>query len=576
MKQETVRNKSNIVAGTIWIVFTILYLFVTQYFLLVPINIHSLLFWEICLIYCIISFEIFWLFSNKMNSAKGRMPTASKLFITACCILFLVALIGFIIGLPFFFNAKKYANLIEVEDGNEMTDIPNIETDPIIVVDQKSAQKIGDRQLSKVKNSSFYDVDDEYNLINLDGNYVRVSPLNYGSFKKAKDSQSIPAYIQVEATNLGEAQKASLVPLESPMIYSPSAIFDKKLKRALHFKYPTYIFGEKSFFEKDDDNNSYWITPIVTPTIGLFSGKLEKSVVILNASTGDAQIYGNDEIPLWVDHAHSVDYMFKLVYYHYVYQNGYWNTTRFGSKKDVKYTSDSYRESKQENEDSEYTPYEGYNWVIGKDGQIYAYTGITSANSAESNDGFVLLNARTAKAKFYSCQGAEESTVQDAAENGKISNFHYSATFPTIGHIGDDMAYIMILKDNAGLVQYYAISQVQNFAKISQEKTLQQAVDVYLGRQPSGSLDTANIELDESEAKITSEISGKVATVKQASKEGNTYFFIVLEGDTNIYVSPITISNKQPILLKEGAGVTMKYHESNEDGVEIVTEIEIK
>ena len=50
----------------------------------------------------------------------------------------------------------------------------------------------------------------------------------------------------------------------------------------------------------------------------------------------------------------------------------------------------------------------------------------------------------------------------------------------------------------------------------------------------------------------------------------------MLEGDTNIYVSPITISNKQPILLKEGAEVTMKYHDSNEEGVEIVTGIEIK
>ena len=58
-----------------------------------------------------------------------------------------------------------------------------------------------------------------------------------------------------------------------------------------------------------------------------------------------------------------------------------------------------------------------------KDGSIWFYTGITPANKAETNVGFLLLNPRTGLMRFYDLTGenddtagAEESSAQKAAE----------------------------------------------------------------------------------------------------------------------------------------------------------------
>ena len=559
---------SMVIKGVILLAVLGIYTFITQYFMLVPINIHSAGFWFASIIFLAIAGGMFMIFSWSSYDEDVPFAIGKWLLIAAGALLILLAIFA-LIGSPLF-NATRYANLIEITDGDEVADIPDIETDELVIVDQKNAEKLGDRQLAFVKDATYYEVDNEYNLIKSNGRYVRVSPLNYGGYFKSRNAGSIPGYIEVEATNKGNTQKAEAVMFTEPMVYAPSAYWSKDLGRHLHFNYPTYMFG-KNFFEFDDEGTPYWITPVRTPSIFLFGGALEKSVVITNAVTGECKEYAEADIPSWVDHAHSVSYMFNLVQKHYTYRDGFWNSA-FG-KKDVFNTSYAYRDNRQDKDESEYTPFVGYNWVIAKDGDIYAYTGITPANNAESNIGFVLVNARTMKAYFYDATGAEESSAQKAAE-GLVQNLRYSATFPTIIDINGEMAYIMVLKDNAGLVKRYAICNVNNYSKVVQAETLDQAIDAYMGRAVSEVVVPEGTAEDETHEVV--EVQGKVLMVSQAEKGGNTYFYIVLEGDEHIYVSPITISSKQPVMLKEGADVTMKCYASAEEGIEIVTQINFK
>ena len=53
---------------------------------------------------------------------------------------------------------------------------------------------------------------------------------------------------------------------------------------------------------------------------------------------------------------------------------------------------------------------EGYNY-LEKDGDIWLYTGITSANADESNIGFVLVNMRTHEAMRIKTAGANETSA---------------------------------------------------------------------------------------------------------------------------------------------------------------------
>lgn len=551
---------------------TLLYFGISQFCFMVPINLRSQMFWSTIIIWACLITVIAWYLVKRSERNRGYCgndePSALKKFATYALIgtiaSIVIYLIACLISGPFF-HAQEYANLITIADGDEETEIPDIETDTMIVVDMKTAEKYGDGQLSYVENPMHYEVDDEYNLMCVNGEYYRISPLNYGGLFKALKANNIPAYIQVDATTAGkEAQSSNAVNLDTPMEYSPSAILLHKLGRHLHFKYPTYILG-KSFFELSDDLTPYWITPVQTPSIGLFGGTLENSIIVTNAVTGECTEYPNSETPDWIDHAHSVSYLFELVGYHYKYQDGYLNS--IFSKTNVYNTSFSMRSEKTDENESEFTPFEGYNWLIGKDGKIYAYTGITPANNASTNFGFVMIDARTAEAKFYTAPGADEQTAQHAAE-GLVQDLRYSANFPTIVDINGELVYFMSLKDNSGSVKRYAICDVKNYTKVVEAASINEAISKFTGLSTSFAPDEENQEPQEE-----TELTGTVASVRTAEKSGNTYFFFMLNDDEHIYVSSIDNSSMQPFMLTENASVTITYHDSEEQGIRVVTAI---
>ena len=75
-------------------------------------------------------------------------------------------------------------------------------------------------------------------------------------------------------------------------------------------------------------------------------------------------------------------------------------------KKDLKKLSRSYSSE----------GYSGYTSTVTKDGIMF-FTGVTPANTTESNVGFVLMSTRTGTVKYYECPCAEESSAQEAAES---------------------------------------------------------------------------------------------------------------------------------------------------------------
>ena len=335
-----------------------------------------------------------------------------------CGVILLILMVGGLTSCKMF-NAQNYHNIIEIESGNFAEDIPSVPEATIPIVDRGTAQKVGDRTVGGIKNASWYEVSDEYNLIKYKGEYYRISELQYGGlfkYNKAKHS-GIPGYVLVNV----ETQEAKYVELDEPIKFSPTAHYGDKLKRHLRREYRGFMFG-KSFFEIDEEGNPYWITAVNKPTIGLFGGKKQESFVLTDAVTGDTKLYATEDLPDWVDHAYSVDYLMQVVKYHQSYINGYWNNSElFGSKTGVNRTTYDYSMES----------FVGYNTAITKDGDIVFYTGVTPASGAESNLGFILASPRTGEVKYYDCIGAEESSAQLAAQ-GLVQNLGYTATFPTI------------------------------------------------------------------------------------------------------------------------------------------------
>lgn len=475
-------------------------------------------------------------------------------------------------------NAKAYANLLEVADGNFENDIITANSEDIISVDVTTAQRLGDRVLGSIENSSWYEVNDEYNLVTINGKAYRISPLDFRNLATYWSAKTIPGYVLVDARTM----EAQFVEFDEPMKYSPSACFSNDLTRHLRNQFPSLIFN-KSFFEVDDDGNPYWITPVKTPTIGLFGGFIEKSVIITDAVSGSSEIYST--APEWVDHVHSVTYLMNLVEWHYEYANGFWNLSNTNKYR----TSYSYRNSKKEssedNASNEFTPFDGYNSVLSPDGEILFYTGITPANQAETLIGFVLISPKTGATKFYSMSGSEESSAQLAAE-GLVSDFKYSASFPTVVNVDGNATFFMTLKDKAGIVQAYSFCNMKQYSTCVQASTIDEALHKYkiaLGLEDDVSLTDSKHSSSVVEAPAKSEVpdatnwltvDGTVTEAKEAQMDGYTWYYFRVDSSDLMMMSSIENSYLQPLSLVEGASVSLTYSEV--DGIGMVKEITFK
>ncbi len=576
--------------SVVWtVLFTVLIGWGIDYLALVPMNFSSRGFWWFTLCMLIIGIVLSFIFTKiylyiSDEDYYGDFEEYIKDYcipwiLVACLIIFIIVMFVTSIGGWKMGNSDQYADLITIEEGNFEEEIPNAseDKDVIIYIDQKTAQKLGDRALGSMENASWYEADPEYNLVLINGKYFRITPINYGGFwasRRVRSNGGIPGYICVDAQT--EDGDATIVYFEEgeEMIYSPSGNFSYDLNRHIHEAYPTKMLG-KSFYEVDDNNHPYWITEIKEATIGMRGGVIVKSFIITDAASGEMKEYTVDTLPEWIDHAFSLDSLMEIVGWHYRYQNGFFNM----SKTNLYKTTYSYRSNVSAGEENAYTPFDGYNTGISKDGKIIFYTGITPDNRAETNIGFISANPRTGEIRFYSVTGAEESSAQIAAE-GLISNMKYSASFPVLINVDGVETYFMVLKDAGGLVQRYALCNIKNYAKCVEAASIDEAIIKY--KKEIGLIaaddsyedtDTEKNETNVDTNEETFELTGIVKDVKEAQIKGYTYYYFTVEGSDIVFMSSIENSNMQPMKLLSGTTVTIKYHKSEESGIGIVKSI---
>lgn len=475
---------------------------------------------------------IIFLIAEAGNGKEGFL--FSKITGNLTILLFLAF---FIVSIPSWevFRASTYSNIVSVSsDGNFDKDIPRVnDSNDIPVVDMLTARKLGDRTMGTMeKYLSQYEVNAEYNLISYQGTYFRISPMEYGGLFKYNNSKKngIPGYVLVNIYT----QEAKMVELAETMKYSPSAHFGDLLKRHLRSIYPTYIF-EKEQFEIDDNGVPYFIVPVEKSTAGLFGARVVEKVILVNAVTGETSEKAISEVPEWVDHVFSVNYLMERVDWHYNYINGFINS--FTTKKDVRKTSYSF-------DNSQY-------YFIAKEDGIYLYTGITSAGNDESNVGFILANVRTGKITYYSNPGSEESSAQASAQ-GVVQQYGYQAGPVMLVNIDGIETYFMTLKDNQMLVKKYALVNKENYTIAIVEDSVEQAVSSYRAKFASD------------KKTETVETTGSISELYTAIKNGNTNYYFKLQNDSKLYVSSIE-NNDQQVIMKIGDTVNIRYVLINDD-----------
>ncbi len=456
------------------------------------------------------------------NPAKSK---SFKLLSFVPVIILALGIIGWVASLDLFpGNAKKYAEVLQTDTMTFAEDIQEVNYSQIPVIDRDSAILLGNREMGTIPDYvSQFEIDTLYSQINYKGAPVRVSPLGYADLFKwfTNRGEGIPAYSLVNMTT----QDAEIVRLGegNGMKYTASEPLARNIDRYIQLKYPFYIFDEKSF-EIDEDGQPWWICPVRKYTIGLFGGETIDHVVLCNASTGECQELSLEDVPQWVDRVYPAELLIRQYNWSGRYQQGWFNSW-LGQAGVVQTTPGTSGQL-------------GYNY-IAKDDDVWVYTGVTSATADNSIVGFVLVDQRTAESHYYAVAGATEASAMESAE-GQVQNLRYTSTFPLLINVSNQPTYFMALKDAAGLVKKFAMIDIQRYQNVAVGDTVAECQKNYETLlATNGTISTEDIGA----SSTFGEANGTIRTMAQAVIEGNSHFYVTLEGDDAIYdfVLPGTI-----------------------------------
>lgn len=456
-----------------------------------------------------------------------------------CAALVVVALAGSLLSWEVI-RAGSYARLLTVQSGDFASEVEEIRYDQIPMLDADSAQRLGSRKLGELADMvSQFEILPTYTQINYQGRPVRVTSLAYGDIVKwfTNRSDGLPAYLIIDMVT----QEAEVVRLEEGMKYTPAEHFGRNLYRHLRFQYPTMMFAAP-VFEIDEEGTPYWVCSRVVRTIGLFGGTDISGAVLVNAITGESAYYAYEDVPSWVDRVYASDLIMEQYDYYGLYQNGFLNSI-FGQR-DVTQTT------------------EGYNY-IAIDDDVYMYTGVTSVTSDQSNIGFLLSNQRTKETFFYPVAGATEASAQASAQS-QVQQMRYVATFPLLLNIADQPTYFMSLKGDDGLVKMYAMVNVQQYQIVETGQTVADCEANYRhALAENGLIDTGAAEVPDVER---AEASGTLAEIRTAVMDGNSYYFLRLEGE-DVFYTVSAAENPIAVILNVGDAVSIAYTPGEEGSI---------
>lgn len=556
------KNGGSIVAA---IVLSVLWLGINYYIYYPALNIQSQEFWCWLLVHSVIISLIF-IFTGIVGRSKkekftkgikknfeyfrygkGRIQLALLVLIPIFCLL--VLFFGNLAGAAIF-NAKRYAGLLNVEQRDFVTDIPESENvDNIALMDTNSARVFGDRKIGSLSDVvSQFEVEEEYTQINIDNKPMKVANLQYADFFKylSNRKEGIPGYVMVNPVD----STAQYIKLEQGMKYVPSGHFNDNIYRYVQMHNPTRIF-DGCYFEVNDEGKPCYVCPVLHARVGLFGGMDVKGAVLCDPVNGEMEYYDVADIPAWVDRVFDGELLEDKFNWYGLFSNGYWNSV-IGQKGCIQ-TTDDY----------------GYKAI---EDDVWIYTGVTSVTGDASNVGFVMINQRTSEARCYSISGAEEYSAMSSAE-GEVQEKNYKASFPSLINVDGTPSYIMVLTDNGGLVKMYAMVNVEQYNLVVTAESQEEVFARYRSMlAKEGINDDTPLDVEEESDRIK-EISFTVTDMEYVTMEGETYVYLK-DRDGNVYKQKFS-DDESVIKISAGDTVFVQYEEK-ESGIHRIITMEKK
>ena len=458
------------------------------------------------------------------------------------------ALIGVIGGISTMamFNSYKYQQVFgKVNHEAEFTE----ETAPLDLtqmrdVNQGLATRLGKKRLGEIPGLGSEMELEEMSLQLVNGKLYWVGLLDYnGFFRWFGNEGGTQGYIKVSATNDQDVELVTQIDGKDMRIkYNKGAYFGEYPQRYLYeHGYSTTGITDFST-EIDDSGRPFYVVTKYEKRVG-FSGSNATGVITLDVQTGEIKEYSIDDAPLWIDRIQPEQFIVDQITWWGKYVHGFWNLR--GKDKLM--------------------PTNGTSLVYGGDGHSYWYTGITSIGKDDATVGFMLVNTRTKDVHFFKQPGGTEESAMGSAQ-GEIQEKGYDATFPVLYNVNGVPTYYMTLKDQAGLVKMRAFVSVENIQNVGVAPDRREALRKYMTKLSSNGNRIAP------ESLVTAKTSsGKVLRFQPDVQNGNTFYYIILEGQSKfVFVGSSSVSQEIP-LTNIGDTVTIGYDEGHSGVIDIRT-----
>ena len=491
---------------------------------------------------------LFFVLAGIIDMMLDRGAKASKLaknnFIIALILLVLVIVVPFFITTPIL-HASAYKNLIgEVTESEFTEDVSPVNVNDIRIVDEGMAMKLGEKKIGEIPAIGSVSQLGTFHIQSVNGELYWVAPLVHRDIIKwITNLDGTDGYVMVSATDPQDVRLVqSLDGKPIKIKYQPEAYFLQDLHRYLYLK-GIVNYGMTEFtLEIDDNGRPYWVVTLYDHKVG-FSGSDAVGVAILDAQTGDLNVYDIENTPKWVDRIQPEYLVINQIKDWGLYVKGFINSVF--------------------SEEGVLVPTEGASLVYGNDGKSYWYTGITSSGGDESTVGFMLVDSRTKEAKLYMQTGATETAAMTSAE-GKVQEKNYEATFPVMYNIYGTPTYVCALKDKAGLVKSVAFISVEDYSVLGVGDNKKDALAAYKdalesdGEDLKFETDTDDVVLNDKIQRISADVQGGATT----------YYFTLQDNSKFIFKGTSKVSNELP-LTNVGDNVVVTYTKTDATTINI-------
>ncbi|QNO14191.1 hypothetical protein HYG86_05100 [Alkalicella caledoniensis] len=362
-----------------------------------------------------------------------------------------------------------------------------------------------------------------------------VAPLQHrGFFKWRNNLDGAEGYIKVNA-NSRETEWVR----DHKIKYSTSAYWGNDIRRHVYNNFSKRKGYTDFSFEIDDNGHPYYIITVYDNTIG-FSGSEVEGILVVDAVDGEMEFFEQgSNYPTWVDRVIPESFFKKRLAAWGKYPNGWFNPSNKGQLKQSSGTN-----------------------IVYNEGRAYYYTGVTSWGSDEATVGFMLMDTRTEEVSLYSISGATEKKAMNIAE-GRVQNAGYTATEPVLISVGGKPTYFMTLKDSNNNIAEYAFVNVSDYMRSGVSRNIETAQAEYMVE--IGLRNDTDFIIDESNL---AEVNGIVERINMVIVEGDTYYYVKLEGNPELYRGSFK-DFANLVITEKGDAVSIKYLESEDNLIRV-------